>query len=52
MKKDEPALLAKVNEALYALDKAGEIDQLWDKWLGPNTEYKMTRTDKVVPLPS
>ena len=50
MKKDEPALLAKVNETLLALDKAGEINQLWDKWLGPNTEYKMTRTDKVVPI--
>lgn len=50
MKKDEPALLAKVNETLVAMDKAGEINALWDKWLGPNTEYKMTRTDKVVPL--
>jgi polar amino acid transport system substrate-binding protein len=50
MKKDEPALLAKVNEALVSLDKAGEIDRLWNKWLGPNTEYKMTRDEKVVPL--
>ena len=50
MKKDEPALLAKVNETLLALDQAGEINQLWDKWLGPNTEFKMTRTDKVTPF--
>jgi polar amino acid transport system substrate-binding protein len=50
MKKDEPALLAKINETLVAMDQAGEINQLWDKWLGPNTEYKMTRSDKVVPL--
>jgi polar amino acid transport system substrate-binding protein len=50
MKKDEPALLAKINETLLAMDQAGEINQLWDKWLGPSTEYKMTRTDKVVPL--
>ena len=50
MKKGEPALLAKVNEALLAMDKAGEINQLWSKWLGPNTEYKMVREDKVVPL--
>lgn len=50
LKKDEPALLAKVNEALLALDKAGEINKLWDKWLGPNTEYKMVRDEKVVPL--
>jgi polar amino acid transport system substrate-binding protein len=50
MKKDEPALLAKVNETLLAMDQAGEINVLWDKWLGPNTEYKMVRNDKVVPL--
>lgn len=50
MKKDEPQLLAKVNEALLALDKAGEINRIWDKWLGPNTEFKMVRDEKVVPL--
>jgi polar amino acid transport system substrate-binding protein len=50
LKKEEPALLGKVNDALLALDKAGEINTLWDKWLGPNTEYKMTRDEKVVPL--
>jgi polar amino acid transport system substrate-binding protein len=50
MKKDEPALLAKINETLASLDKAGEINQIWDKWLGPSTEYKMVRTDKVTPL--
>ena len=50
MKKDEPVLLGKINAALLELDKAGEINQIWDKWLGPNTEFKMTREDKVVPL--
>jgi polar amino acid transport system substrate-binding protein len=50
MKKDEPALLARINETLVSLDKAGEINQIWDKWLGPGTEYKMVRTDKVAPL--
>ena len=50
MKKDEPALLAKINETLRAMDEAGEINELWNKWLGPDTEYKMTRTDKVMPL--
>ncbi|MFO1273974.1 MAG: ABC transporter substrate-binding protein [Rubrivivax sp.] len=50
MKKDEPALLAKVNATLQDMEKAGELNQLWDKWLGMNTEFKMTRTDKVVPL--
>ena len=50
LKKEEPALLGKVNDALLALDKAGEINKLWDKWLGSNTEYKMARDEKVVPL--
>lgn len=50
MAKDNPKLTAKINEVLLKLDKEGEINKIWDKWLGPNTEYKMTRTDKVVPL--
>ncbi|MFO1220613.1 MAG: ABC transporter substrate-binding protein [Burkholderiaceae bacterium] len=50
MKKDEPALLAKVNGILKALDDEGELNRVWDKWLGMNTEFKMTRSDKVVPL--
>lgn len=50
MKKDEPVLLTKVNAALYALEKSGELDRIWAKWLGPNTEYKMTRDEKVTPL--
>jgi polar amino acid transport system substrate-binding protein len=50
MKKDEPALLGKINAILVEMDNAGEINALWNKWLGPDTEYKMARTDKVVPL--
>src|SRR3954447_13748777 len=50
MKKGEPALLAKINETLTAMDEAGQINEFWNKWLGPDTEYKMTRTDKVVAL--
>jgi polar amino acid transport system substrate-binding protein len=50
LKKDEPQLLAKVNDALLALDKAGEINRIWNKWLGPNTEFNMVRDEKVVPL--
>lgn len=50
MKKDEPVLLAKVNAALMAMDKAGEIDQIWAKWIGPNTEFKLVREEKVTPL--
>jgi polar amino acid transport system substrate-binding protein len=50
MKKDEPTLLAQINEILAALDKDGEINQLWDKWLGQKTEYQLVRTESVTPL--
>lgn len=50
MQQDQPALTAKINEVLRKLDESGGLNKIWDKWLGPDTEYKMTRTDKVVPL--
>ena len=50
MRRDEPAFLVKVNESLMAMEKAGEIDAIWDRWIGPNTEYKMVREDKVQSL--
>ncbi|AJD45998.1 ABC transporter substrate-binding protein [Rhizobium sp. SEMIA 4085] len=50
MAKDNPDLTAKINEVLRKLDTSGELNKIWDKWLGQNTEYKMTRTDKVVSL--
>ena len=50
LKKGEDTLRAKVNEALYAMDAAGEIDALWAKWLGMDTEFKLTRDEKVQPI--
>jgi polar amino acid transport system substrate-binding protein len=50
MKREEPALLAKINTTLKAMDDEGELNRIWDKWLGMDTEFKMTRKDKVVPL--
>jgi polar amino acid transport system substrate-binding protein len=50
MKQGEPALLAKVNEILVGLDQDGTITKIWNQWLGPDTEYKLVRDDKVVPL--
>ncbi|MBS7415613.1 ABC transporter substrate-binding protein [Pseudomonas syringae] len=47
MRQGEPAFLAKVNESLRAMEAAGEIDAIWAHWIGPNTEYKMVREDKV-----
>lgn len=50
MKRDEPALLAKVNGSLKTMDDNGTIDNIWDTWIGPNTEYKMVREERVQPL--
>lgn len=50
MRQGEPAFLAKVNEALRAMDQAGEIDSIWNRWIGPETPYKMVREDKVQSL--
>lgn len=50
IKKGEDALREKVNGVLYAMDKDGEIDALWNKWLGSDTEYKLTRDEKVQPI--
>jgi len=49
MKKDELVPLSKWTRPA-ALEKAGELDRLWAKWLGPSTEYKMVREEKVTPL--
>ena len=50
MKRDEPALLAAVNTGLKTMDDNGTIDKIWDTWIGPNTEYKMVREERVQPL--
>ncbi|AYH47547.1 ABC transporter [Dickeya fangzhongdai] len=50
MKRDEPALLTAVNTGLKTMDDNGAIDKIWDTWIGPNTEYKMVREERVQPL--
>lgn len=50
VKKDEPALLAGVNEALAKLEEAGTIDDIWNKWYGPETKYKIVREKKLTPI--
>jgi polar amino acid transport system substrate-binding protein len=50
VKKDEPALLAAVNDALEKLEKSGETDALWNKWFGPNTKFNIPREKKLTPI--
>ncbi len=50
VRKDEPALLAAVNDALEKMEKAGTIDELWVKWYGPKTKYNIVREKKLTPI--
>ncbi|MDX5629413.1 MULTISPECIES: transporter substrate-binding domain-containing protein [unclassified Brenneria] len=52
MKKDEPALLDAVNGSMKAMDDSGVIDKIWNTWIGPDTEYKMVREERVQPFSS
>ncbi|WP_034300124.1 transporter substrate-binding domain-containing protein [Herbaspirillum sp. RV1423] len=48
--KNEPALMAAINQILQAYEKSGELQVSFDKWLGANSSYKMTRDYKVEPI--
>ena len=50
VKKGETALLAAVNQALQAMESAGEIDTLWNKWYGPKTSFPFPREKKLTPI--
>jgi len=50
VKKSEPALLAEVNAVLARLEKSGELERNWEKWLGPKTAYGLKRTQTVTPI--
>jgi len=47
LKKGEPALQKAVDDALDAMEKSGEAQQVFDRWLGPKTIYQMRRDFKV-----
>lgn len=50
MRKEESALIKHVNNVLEAMEKSGEAAQVFDKWLGPNTAYKLRRSFKIEPI--
>lgn len=41
--KDQPALLAKVNEILVALEKDGRAARIYETWFGPDTKFPQPR---------
>ncbi|WP_017345944.1 transporter substrate-binding domain-containing protein [Pantoea sp. A4] len=50
IKKGEPQFLAAVNNALADMEKDGETDAIWNKWLGEESIYKMPRVKKLVSI--
>ncbi len=50
MRKDETAFIKQVNSTLESMEKSGEAAQIFDKWLGANTPYKLHRGFKIAPI--
>ncbi len=50
IRKNQPAFLAAVNNALANMEKNGQLEAIWNKWLGDKTVYKMKRVYKLEPI--
>jgi len=48
--KGNPDLVAAIDNVLLDLDKNGGLSAIYDKWLGSDSVYKLTRTFKVEPV--
>jgi polar amino acid transport system substrate-binding protein len=47
IRKGEAAFVKAVDDALDAIEKSGEAQQIFDKWMGPKTIYQMRRDFKA-----
>lgn len=50
MRKNEPEFLAAVNGVLTKMEQNGELEKIWNRWLGPDTDYKLIRDKKLTPI--
>lgn len=50
VRKSEPGMLNVVNQALDEAESSGVAAQLFDKWFGPQTPYKLERGFKIGPI--
>ncbi|MFM0045674.1 ABC transporter substrate-binding protein [Paraburkholderia sediminicola] len=50
IRKGEPELQKAVNAALQEMEKSGEAQRIFDKWLGPKSVYDMKREFHVEPI--
>lgn len=50
MRKEETGFIRHVNATLEAMEKSGEAQQIFGKWLGTGTSYKLQRSFKIEPI--
>ncbi len=48
--KGNPELLAALNDVLRKMDASGELDAIFDRWVGKDSVYQLTRSFKVEPV--
>lgn len=51
IKKDEAGMQRAVNQALEKIEKSGEAERIFNKWLGESSLYKMKRDFTIGPIP-
>ncbi|MGJ7501087.1 ABC transporter substrate-binding protein [Variovorax sp. ZT5P49] len=47
MRKEEAGFIKHVNTTLQAMEKSGEAQQIFNRWLGTGTSYKMQRAFRI-----
>ncbi|WP_255519789.1 transporter substrate-binding domain-containing protein [Cupriavidus sp. IK-TO18] len=50
VRKGEPAFVAAVNKVLVQMEASGEMDRIWNKWLGSGTAYNIKRDKRLTPI--
>jgi polar amino acid transport system substrate-binding protein len=51
VRKEEEGFRKAVNDALQTMERSGEAQRIFDKWLGSESTFKMTREFKIHPIP-
>ncbi len=52
VRKGEPTLLEAINKILHDMDAAGEVQTIFDRWIGAKSPNGLVRSFKVEPIPA
>jgi polar amino acid transport system substrate-binding protein len=52
VRKGEPALLEAINKVLHDMDASGEVQTIFDRWIGAKSPNGLARSFKVEPIPA